>query len=217
MGCWEIILVLCLLVFGYYSKFILIEHLNLSLALKHYRCVVFFCAHFFRSKYFNVSVISCDCYNNHPSRAVTWAQGSEAELRLELRSFTYGSADWRFLWLRWPQSYLYLLASTVFWGEAWPPWARGSVGVWSQQFAACPFFSSRFSWSFPSSATLFLPMIDSGSPGMTSLFSPELPPSVVATVDFVATSCTLKTGFLLECPPFCRSLWGVLLPLFFPF
>ena len=32
---------LCLLIFGYYSKFILIEHLNLSLALKHYRCVVF--------------------------------------------------------------------------------------------------------------------------------------------------------------------------------
>lgn len=134
-----------------------------------------FCALFSCSKYFNVSVISCDHYNNHPSRAVTWAQGSEAELRLELRSFTYGSAGWRFLWLRWPQSYLYLLASTVFWEEVWLPWARGSVGVWSQQFAACPFFSSRFSWSSPSSATIFLPIIDSGSPGMTSLFSPAFP------------------------------------------
>lgn len=98
-----------------------------------------FCALFSCSKYFNVSVISCDHYNNHPSRAVTWAQGSEAELRLELRSFTYGSAGWRFLWLRWPQSYLYLLASTVFWEEVWLPWARGSVGVWSSTVCSLSF------------------------------------------------------------------------------
>lgn len=168
-----------------------------------------FCALFSCSKYFNVSVISCDHYNNHPSRAVTWAQGSEAELRLELRSFT------RFCWLEIPVAemttvlpvpfglYCLLGRSVASMGKGLCVCLESTVSSLSFLQLQVQLIISILCYHLSAHNRLRLPWHDFF---VLSSFSRELPPSVIATVDFVATSCPLKTGFLSECLPFCRRL-----------
>lgn len=219
MGCWEITLVLSLLVFGYYSKFILAEHLNLSLALNTHMhiCSVFF-VHFFSvlstlmSLSFLVTIIVIIPAELSPGlkgQRQSWGWNSGLSLTVLLAGDSCGWDDHGSTCTFWPLLSL---------GRSVASMGKGICGCLESTFSILSFLQLQISWSPPSSATIFLPIIDSDFPGMTSLFSPAFPESFLPLwLPLLTLWPPLNTGLLSECPPFCRRLWGVLLPLFFPF